>query len=123
MTILDIAKAEGVEGFLHPAECQKLQDLATGRDVLEVGAFMGLLLGAVAAATKDFLDRTVHTREDVEEATGGIPMLGVIPQFVGAGVGANGNGASANGAKNGRARTAAPRIESSSSTTRAPMTR
>lgn len=42
MNIIERAAAEGVQGFLHPAELEKLMELATGRAVLEVGAFMGL---------------------------------------------------------------------------------
>lgn len=48
MNIIKRAKAEGVEGFLHPEECEKLQELASGRRVLEVGAFMGLSAWAMA---------------------------------------------------------------------------
>lgn len=42
MNLLEIGKQIGIEGFLHPDEGHKLVELAAGRDVLEVGAFMGL---------------------------------------------------------------------------------
>src|SRR5688500_9367186 len=52
MNIIERAKAAGVEGFLHPAELEKLMELATGRDVLEVGAFMGLSAWGMAQTAK-----------------------------------------------------------------------
>lgn len=53
------------------------------RSVLNVllGALLGLMLGTAFAAGRDFLDRTVHTREDLDEASGGLPILGIIPQL------------------------------------------
>lgn len=42
MNLLEIGKQIGIEGFLHCDEAHKLVELAAGRDVLEVGAFMGL---------------------------------------------------------------------------------
>ena len=42
MTLLELAAQEGVTGFLHPAEAERLQELATDNDVLEVGSFQGL---------------------------------------------------------------------------------
>jgi capsular exopolysaccharide synthesis family protein len=46
-----------------------------------IGALFGLVLGVTVAAAKDMMDRTVHTREDVEVATGGLPILGIIPDI------------------------------------------
>lgn len=54
------------------------------------GALIGMILGVSIAAGRDFMDRTVHTREDVDEASGGIPLVGIIPQM------------SPNGAMNGK---------------------
>ena len=58
------------------------------------GALLGTVLGVSVAAVRDFMDRTIHTREDMGEASGGAPLLGVIPQW------------GANGATNGRRPTA-----------------
>lgn len=52
MNIIEQAKAAGVEGFLHFAELEKLMELATGREVLEVGAFMGLSAWGMAQTAK-----------------------------------------------------------------------
>ena len=48
---------------------------------LLLGALLGLALGVVVAGAKDFFDRTIHTREDLEEATGRLPILGIIPHL------------------------------------------
>lgn len=52
MNIIELAKGVGVEGFLHPAELEKLMELAAGREVLEVGAFMGLSAWGMAQSAK-----------------------------------------------------------------------
>lgn len=48
---------------------------------LLLGLFVGTMLGIGLAALRDYLDDTVHTREDVAEASGGRPMLGLIPRI------------------------------------------
>jgi predicted O-methyltransferase YrrM len=40
--LLEIAASAGVQGFLHAEEFEKLIELAAGKNVLEVGSFMGL---------------------------------------------------------------------------------
>jgi predicted O-methyltransferase YrrM len=60
MSLADIdwverAKAEGVEGFLHPAELAMLMELATGKNVLEVGAYRGLSAWGMAHTAKSVL--------------------------------------------------------------------
>lgn len=50
--LLEIAKAAGVEGFLHCNEFQKLIELAAGKDVLEVGSFKGLSAYGMAWTAK-----------------------------------------------------------------------
>lgn len=52
MTLLEQAAAAGVSGFLHPAELQKLYELAVEKDVLEIGAFMGLSAWGMAQTAK-----------------------------------------------------------------------
>jgi hypothetical protein len=52
MNWLDRATAAGVEGFLHCDELERLVELATGRDVLEVGAYRGLSAWGMAHTAK-----------------------------------------------------------------------
>lgn len=52
MNIIEQAAAAGVHGFLHPDELTRLMELATGREVLEVGAFMGLSAWGMAQTAK-----------------------------------------------------------------------
>lgn len=49
---IERAAAAGVSGFLHPNEAAKLVELATGRDVLEVGSFKGLSAWCMAHTAK-----------------------------------------------------------------------
>ncbi len=65
-----------------------------------LGALFGLMLGIAISAGKDFLDSSIHTREDVEEASGGFPMLGIIPALA------------ANGAGNGKRRRRSGKLSS-----------
>lgn len=39
----------------------------------------GLVLGIVAALLRNYFDDTLLTKEDLDEVTGGIPVLGIIP--------------------------------------------
>ena len=48
---------------------------------LLLGGLLGLMLGVGVAAGKDFLDSSIHTREDIERASGGLPVLASIPQL------------------------------------------
>ena len=48
---------------------------------LLIGIFLGLALGVAAALTRDYMDESVHTRDDVQQATGGAPILGLIPNI------------------------------------------
>lgn len=50
--LLEIAEDAGVKGFLHCAEFQQLIEMAAGRDVLEVGSFMGLSAYGMAWTAK-----------------------------------------------------------------------
>lgn len=47
---------------------------------LMVGAAMGLVLGVIAALLAALADRTVRSRQDVEEVLG-VPMLGFLPKI------------------------------------------
>lgn len=52
MNLLELASSIGVHGFLHCNELEKLVELATGREVLEVGAFRGLSAWGMAISAK-----------------------------------------------------------------------
>lgn len=45
------------------------------------------IIGVGIAFTREYMDETVHTREDIQAATGGVPILGMIPR-----IRQNGNG-------------------------------
>jgi predicted O-methyltransferase YrrM len=55
LTWLEKANAAGVEGFCHPNELEKLVDLATGKDVLEIGSFKGLSAWCMAHTAKSVM--------------------------------------------------------------------
>jgi len=61
---------------------------------LILGFILGGMLGVGIAFTREYMDETVHTREDIQEATGGAPVLGMIPRIQVAG--RNGKGAATN---------------------------
>lgn len=42
MNWLERANEAGVDGFMHPVELEKLVELATGKNVLEIGSYKGL---------------------------------------------------------------------------------
>ncbi len=44
------------------------------------GLFLGLLVGLLAAFVREYFDKSVHTRYDVQALTG-VPVLGLIPRF------------------------------------------
>jgi capsular exopolysaccharide synthesis family protein len=48
-----------------------------------IGAAVGLLLGIGIAFLRDYFDDSVRTKEDLERAGGGLPVLGVIPTLQG----------------------------------------
>lgn len=48
---------------------------------VSVGLILGLILGVGAAFTREYMDDTVHTREDMQGATRGAPVLGMIPRI------------------------------------------
>ncbi len=58
-----------------------------GRSLL-LSILLGLSLGLGLAALRDYLDETVHTREDLARVTG-LPVLALIPRIAGT---VNGNG-------------------------------
>jgi tyrosine-protein kinase Etk/Wzc len=48
---------------------------------LILGLVVGLGLGLLSGVGRDLLDTRVHTKEDLQAATGGIPVLAGIPRF------------------------------------------
>jgi capsular exopolysaccharide synthesis family protein len=53
------------------------------RKDLMVGAVVGLLLGLALAFVIEALDDAVRGKSDIDRATGGLPILGAIPQIAG----------------------------------------
>ncbi len=60
----------------HPVRPRMLLNLL-------LGAVLGGLLGVGIALTREYMDDTIHTREDVMRATGDAPILGMIPRISG----------------------------------------
>ncbi|HEX7118531.1 MAG TPA: polysaccharide biosynthesis tyrosine autokinase [Longimicrobiales bacterium] len=58
---------------------------------LALAVVLGLMAGVGIAFLREFMDTTVHTREDVQEATGA-PVLGMIPRIRATEVSGNGKG-------------------------------
>ncbi len=50
---------------------------------LLLGAVLGGMLGVGIAFTREYMDDTIHTREDIQRATGNAPILGMIPRIRG----------------------------------------
>jgi len=60
VNLVERGLAIGVEGFLHPGECEALCDLACGRHVLEIGSFKGLSCWAMALTAKSVTACDTH---------------------------------------------------------------
>jgi succinoglycan biosynthesis transport protein ExoP len=56
-------------------------------DVLALAMVLGLMLGVGLAFTREYMDDTIHTKEDIQAASGGVPVLGLIPKIRGAALG------------------------------------
>lgn len=83
MNIIEQAKTAGVEGFLHPDELTRLMELATGREVLEVGAFMGLSAWGMAQTAKSvFSVDTFGAATDGQRQTGELTTLDAYKKAV-----------------------------------------
>ncbi|MEX0892405.1 MAG: polysaccharide biosynthesis tyrosine autokinase [Gemmatimonadota bacterium] len=46
---------------------------------LVLAVILGVVLGVGGAAVREHMDNSVHTREELHHATGGLPVLGLIP--------------------------------------------
>jgi tyrosine-protein kinase Etk/Wzc len=78
-----------VDRAILPSEPVKPRTLLN----LLLGVVLGGMLGVGIAFLREYMDETVHTREDVQAAAGGAPVLGMIPRI--RTVGMNGRGAEA----------------------------
>src|SRR5690606_31608319 len=52
---------------------------------------LGAMVGTGAAFLRDYMDTTIHTREDIQEVTG-VPVLGLIPRIRTVSLSGNGHG-------------------------------
>lgn len=48
---------------------------------IAIGLVLGLMTGVGMAFVREYLDETVHTREDLVQITGGVPVMGTIPRI------------------------------------------
>lgn len=69
---------------VDPAVQQLLPVSPKRKLIVLAGLFGGLLLGVGGAFVREFLDRSIHTRTDIQVATG-LPVLGLIPRIPGRG--------------------------------------
>ena len=74
-TALTTGGAQVVRQAAQPGDPVEPTPLRSGMLALVVG----LLLGLGAAFLVDFLDDSIRTAEDLEQATGGMPVLAVVP--------------------------------------------
>lgn len=79
VNLIEIAAKNGIEGFMHPCEVEKLTELAAGREVLEVGSFKGLSAWAMGFSAKSL------TAVDTFKANSGGQLQGeendTLPDF------------------------------------------
>lgn len=66
-----------IDPAILPAEPVKPRTLLN----LLLGFVLGGMLGVGIAFLREYLDETIHTREDVQAATRGAPVLGMIPRI------------------------------------------
>ncbi len=84
---VDDASVRVVDPAILPARPIKPRTLLN----LLLGLVLGTILGVGVAFTREYMDETIHTREDIQISTGGRPVLGLIPRI--RDVGGNGRGA------------------------------
>jgi SAM-dependent methyltransferase len=86
MNLLETATKIGVDGFLHPSEFEKLVELATNRDVLEIGSFKGLSAWGMAIVAKsvycvDTFKANSAGQQQMEEFTTYADFLAAVKRF------------------------------------------
>lgn len=74
---VDDASVRTVDPAILPTEPVKPRTLLN----LLLGIVLGGLLGVGIAFLREYLDETIHTREDVQAGVGGAPVLGMIPRI------------------------------------------
>jgi tyrosine-protein kinase Etk/Wzc len=57
---------------------------------IALALLIGAILGALAAYIREHLDNTIHTREELQNESGMVPVLGLIPRIEAAVAGRNG---------------------------------
>lgn len=83
MNAMERASAIGVEGFLHSSELETLIDLACGKDILEVGSFMGLSAwGMAQTAHSVFCVDTFKANSAGQQQMGSLQTLDAFLQAV-----------------------------------------
>ncbi len=85
---VDDASVRVVDPAILPARPVKPRTMLN----LLLGVLLGTMLGVGLAFTREYMDETIHTREDVQLSTRGAPVLGMIPRIRETGI--NGRGRS-----------------------------
>jgi len=74
---VDDASVRVVDPAILPSEPVKPRPILN----LLLGLVLGTMLGVGLAFMREYMDDTVHTREDIQLATRGAPILGLIPRI------------------------------------------
>lgn len=81
---IDDASVRVVDRAILPSEPLRPERLLN----LIMGLMLGGMLGVSGAFAREYLDESIHVREEMRRSTGGAPVLGMIPRIPGG----NGNG-------------------------------
>lgn len=81
------ASVRVVDPAIRPSQPIKPRTLLN----LVLALVLGAMVGTGAAFLRDYMDTTIHTREDIQEVTG-VPVLGLIPRIRTVSLSGNGHG-------------------------------